>query len=234
MTAIDQKWIIRIILKEMNLVIGHVKILSTYHASAKDFLSKYSSLSRVCQAVENGEVHEEHGSIELFRWSSPMLCFRGAIGNLHNLTTQKEFYLETKMDGERFHMHIKDGEYKYFSRRGHEFNKFGENKAGGSLTPFLQSLFKIPIKNLILDGEMMVWNKELLVYHTKGENIDVKAIEPNDAQLRPCFCAFDVLYLNDQSLIDKPYAERIRLLPTIFNEKPGVLTMCKPIKIRDR
>lgn len=233
MTAIDQKWIIRIILKDMYLGISPGKILSTYHVSARDFQNQYSSLLRVCQAVENGEVYEDNGTVELFRRCNPMLCMRGTISNLQNMMTQKEFYLETKMDGERFHIHIKDGEYKYFSRRGYEFNAFGSDISNGSLTPFIQSLFKIPIKNIILDGEMMVWNKEHLIYHTKGENIDVKSIQPNDSTVRPCFCAYDILYLNDQSLINKPYAERTRLLATIFNEKAGVLTMCKPIKIRD-
>lgn len=235
MTAIDQKWLVRIILKDMNLGVKPGTILTTFNPSAKEFLNQYSSLSRVCLAVENGEVYEDGGSVvELFRRCNPMLCQRGTVEKFQSLLSQKEYYLETKMDGERFHMHIKDGEYKYFSRGGVEFKSFGANKASGSLTPFIQPLFKVPVKNLILDGEMMVFNKEHLIYHTKGEHFDVKSIQPNDAMLRPCFVAYDVLYFNDQSLIHKPYAERSRLLASMFNEKPGVLAMCKPIKIRDR
>ncbi|KAG4073170.1 hypothetical protein HA402_002559 [Bradysia odoriphaga] len=234
MTAIDQKWLVRIILKDMNLGIKPGTILTTFNPSAKEFLNQYSSLSRVCQAVENGEVYEDSASVvELFRRCNPMLCQRGTVEKLQSLLGHKEYYLETKMDGERFHMHIKDGEYKYFSRGGHEFNSFGSNKTNGSLTPFVEPLFKVAVKNLILDGEMMVYNKEHLVYHTKGEHFDVKAIQPNDSTRRPCFVAYDILYFNDQSLINKPYAERSRLLASLFNEKPGVLTMCKPIKIRD-
>lgn len=234
MTAIDQKWLIRIILKEMDLGIKTAKILATYHPSAKDFQNQYSSLSRVCQAIENGEAFQDTGFIELFQRSNPMLCQRGTVEKIQKLLMHREFYLETKMDGERFHIHVKDGIYKYFSRGGFEFNNFGSTKSEGSLTPFIDPLFKIPIKNIILDGEMMVWNKEFFIYHTKGEHFDVKAIQYNNATLRPCFCAYDILYLNDQPLLNKPYAERTRLLATIFNEKPGVLTMCKPIKIRDR
>lgn len=235
MTAVDQKWLVRIILKDMNLGVKPGTILTIFNPSAKEFLNQYSSLSRVCQAIEKGEVFEDGGSVvELFRRCNPMLCQRGTIEKLQSLLNHKEYYLETKMDGERFHMHIKDGEYKYYSRGGHEFNSFGSNKSGGSLTPFIEPLFKVPVKNLILDGEMMVFNKEHLIYHTKGEHFDVKAIQPNDSTIRPCFVAYDILYFNDQSLINKPYAERSRLLASIFNEKPGVLSMCKPIKIRDR
>lgn len=234
MSATDQKWLIAIILKEMNLGVKPGTILTTFHGSAKHFQNQYSSLSRVCQAIENGEVYEDNGTVELFRRCNPMLCQRGTLEKLQSLLSQREFYVETKMDGERFLMHIRDGEFKYFSRKGHEFDSFGANKMSGSLTPFVEPLFKVPVKNLILDGEMMVWNKDYMIYHTKGEHYDVKSIQPNDSTLRPCFCAYDILYLNDQSLINKPYAERARLLATIFNEKPGVLTMCKPIKIRDR
>lgn len=234
MTAIDQKWLIRIILKEMHLGVNPGKVLSIYHKSAKDFQNQYCSLSRVCQAIENGEVYQDNGSVELFRRCNPMLCLRGTVEKLQSLLSQREYYLETKMDGERFHMHVKDGQYQYFSRGGFEFNHFGSNKSSGSLTPFIEPLFKTEVKNLILDGEMMVWNKQFQIYHTKGEHYDVKSIQANDSTLRPCFCAYDILYFNDQSLINKPYAERIRLLATIFNERPGVLTMCKPIKIRDR
>lgn len=234
MTAIDQKWLIRIILKVMDLGIKPPKIISTYHPSAKEFLNQYSSLARVCQAIESGEVFEDSGSVELFRRCNPMLCMRGTVEKLQQLLTHREFYLETKMDGERFHLHVKDGVYKYFSRGGHEYNNFGSSRADGSLTPFIDPLFKIPIKNVILDGEMMVWNKDFQIYHTKGEHFDVKAIQSNNSTLRPCFCAYDILYLNDQPLLNKPYAERTRLLATIFNEKPGVLATCKPIKIRDR
>lgn len=234
MTAIDQKWLIRIILKDMDLGIQPGKILTTYHPSAKEFQEQYISLSRACQAIENGETLHDSASIELFRRCSPMLCYRGTMEKLQSLLNQGEFYLETKMDGERFHMHMKDGEYKYFSRKGHEYNKFGSNRSEGSLTPFIHPLFKSSVKNVVLDGEMMVWNKEFLIYHTKGENYDVKSILASDSTVRPCFCAYDILYLNDQSLLDKPYAERTRVLATIFDEKPGVLTMCKPIKIRDR
>lgn len=234
MTVIDQKWLIRIILKEMNLGVKPGTTLNIYHKSAKDFLNQFSSLSRVCDAIENGEVYQENGTVELFRRCMPMLCQRGTVEKLQTLLKQKEYYAETKMDGERFQIHISDGEYKYFSRGGSEYNSFGTNKSSGSLTPFIDSLFKVPIKNLILDGEMMVWNREFLIFHTKGEHFDVKSIQPNNSTLRPCFCAYDILFFNDQSLINKPYAERTRLLATIFNEKPGVLTRCKPIRIESR
>ncbi len=156
MTVIDQKWLIRIILKEMNLGINPGTILTMFHKSAKDFQNQYSSLSRACQAIENGEVYEENGSVELFRRCNPMLCLRGTVEKLQTLLSEGEYYLETKMDGERFHMHISDGEFKYFSRGGHEYNSFGSNKTAGSLTPFIEPLFKVPVRNLILDGEMMV------------------------------------------------------------------------------
>lgn len=98
MTAIDQKWIIRIILKDLNLGIGKVRILSSYHPSARNFFDQYSNLSRVCECVESGKVFELRGSVEPLQPCHPMLCFRGTIGKLTQLLASKEFYLETKMD----------------------------------------------------------------------------------------------------------------------------------------
>lgn len=47
MTAIDQKWLIRIILKNLRLGIGKQKMFALFHPSAYDFYCQYSNLSRV-------------------------------------------------------------------------------------------------------------------------------------------------------------------------------------------
>lgn len=164
-----------------------------------------------------------------------MLSQRIKLSALDPLFSETQFYLETKMDGERFTLHINENEYRYFSRRCHDFTKsFGSDITHGTLTPFLHGLFKIKIKSAIFDGEMMVWNRQDSKYHIKGENYDVKNLKENDPSTRPCYCIFDVLYLNDKNLMSVPYAERMRLLQTLFHDKEGVLQKCHPIKLRDR
>lgn len=237
MTAIDQKWLTRIILKKMRLGLGPQKILSVYHPSASDFFDRYVHLSRVCDCVDSGETSEapvsdpfaNKGTIEPMQPFRPMLCQKLGLATFEQQIRIHDFYTETKMDGERFQMHIADGQYKYFSRKGYAYS----TEFGRTLTPFIGKLFCVPITNIILDGEMMVWNIAEQTYRTKAENTDVKSIKSDNPVMRPCFCAYDVLYLNNVCLTSKPYAERSRLLQTLFNERAGFLTRCKRSKIRD-
>lgn len=47
MSALEQKWLIRIILKEVSIKLTEKKILSVYHPNANKFHSQYTHLSKV-------------------------------------------------------------------------------------------------------------------------------------------------------------------------------------------
>lgn len=232
--ALDMKWLAKIILRKLYLNYGKTKLLERYHPSAPE-LSKCNKLSRVCELVESDKsVAEMLISVEIFNPITSMLCARFDFKKLEELL-DKEVYMDTKFDGERFQLHIKDKEFRYFSRRGHDYSEsFGKSSADGSLTPFLANQFKIPIHSVILDGEMMIYKKDEKKYHTKGEfEIDVKRIKNDNLDHRPCFCVYDVLYLNGISQMKKPFAERLTLLKNLINDKEGVIKTCIPIKVRD-
>lgn len=243
MTAIDQKWLIRIMLERIRFGIGPQKIMSMFHPAANDLYARYSHLSKVCDCIERKEIGG--GDAELLVDDSivqpgqpfrPMLCQASHTVNLEQLIANEEFYLETKLDGERFQLHIiGDGQqYRYFSRKSKEYTqKFGGDVTTGTLTPYISRLFKQPISSAIFDGEMMVWNRDERVYRVKAENTDVKSLRTNDSTLRPCFCVYDVLHLNGQCLIRKPYAERVRLLSTLFKEQPGFMVLSQSTRIKD-
>ncbi|KAL9692558.1 hypothetical protein quinque_015737 [Culex quinquefasciatus] len=238
MSQVDQKWLIRILLKNLRLGMSLGKILGVYHAKAGQLYDRFSNLSKVCEVVESGEGLEElgegGGSVELFHPVKPMLCQRVDLKLVDGMLKRDEYWLETKMDGERFQIH-KDGVvFKYFSRNSYEYSEvFGvnRNQVGSTLTPFLADLLASNVQSVILDGEMMVFDKVALIYRDKSENTDVKAVKSDNPTLRPCFCVYDVLFLNGKSLIAVPYAERIRLLGTLIKPKVGVLTTCKRIKV---
>lgn len=163
-----------------------------------------------------------------------MLCERRNISELGEMLSSHEYYAQTKMDGERFQLHMNNGEFRYFSRNGFDYtHAFGFDCKNGSLTPFMHQLIKNLVKNVILDGEMMVWNKLKKCFHTKGEGHDVKAISNRESNLVPCFVTYDVLYLNNNSIISKSYAERNRLLETLISEEEGVLVRCKATRVKN-
>ena len=232
MSQMDQKWLVRIILKKLNLGINQNKILSCYHPMAVDFFELYSDLSRVCKAIETDEkINVDPNRAELFHPIKPMLCQKVDLKRVRELLKRRdmEYYVETKMDGERFQIH-KDGElWKFFSRNGIDYTQAFST----TLTPFLEKLFQIPVKSIILDGEMMVWDKEKKEYRDKSENLDAKNVRANDPRYRQCFCAYDILYLNGQATMNRPYADRIRLLNTVVKEHPGFFSKCKREKVRD-
>lgn len=171
LSAIDRKWLARIILKKIKLGLGERRMLQLYHKNANNFYNQYSHLSNVIKAIETGQSIDQHQTtlIELFKPIRPMLCERGYIKQINRMLEKHEYYLETKMDGERFHIHIDGRKLKYFSRSCNEdFTQiFGADPSGGIYSPMLYRLLNGKIQNGILDGEMMVWDREDEVFHTK-------------------------------------------------------------------
>ncbi|XP_055613187.1 DNA ligase 4-like [Uranotaenia lowii] len=242
MTQLDQKWLIRIILKNLRLGMTKQKLLGLYHPKASQLFDRFSNLSKVCEVVESGEVSDEAEvptkklAIQIFHPVKAMLCQRVDLRAVDEMLQKEEFWLETKMDGERFQIHKEGQIFKYFSRNSYEYSHvFGENPnhSGSTLTPYISSLIEPSVQSIILDGEMMVFDKTDLAYRDKSENTDVKALKSDNPNLRPCFCVYDILFLNGRSLIGIPYAERIRLLKTAIKEKIGVLVSCRRIKVND-
>lgn len=239
-TATDQKWLIRIILKNIRIGLGTKKLLSLLRYDADDLFARHNSLKQLCITLENPSTAAVEAasinnmSIEPGNPFRPMLCERISISNLDQLVANDDYYVETKMDGERFQIHLANERYHYFSRRGFDYtSNFGADVSVGSLTPDLTNAFKVQVSNCVLDGEMMVWNRHEEIYHIKAEHTDVKSLPRNHPTLRPSFCVYDVLFLNGVCLLRKPYAERIRLLQTLIRQRPGVLTLSQPVRIRD-
>ncbi|XP_055635949.1 DNA ligase 4 [Toxorhynchites rutilus septentrionalis] len=241
LTQLDQKWLIRIILKNLRLGMSQQKLLGLYHPRASALFDRYSYLSKVCEAVESDKISAEEdeidsGAVKVFHPIKPMLCQRVDLKLVDSMLKKDEYWLETKMDGERFQLHKEGQVFKYFSRNSFEYSHvFGENAnhSGSTLTPYLADLLSTTIQSVVLDGEMMVFDKNELTYRDKSENTDVKAIKRDNPTLRPCFCVYDILYLNGKCVINVPYAERIRLLETVVKTKVGILVTCFRVKVKN-
>lgn len=204
-----------------------------------DYYNQYSLLSRTCEIIESGNANEEENQnqnhIEIFKPIRPMLCERGKIADINGLLGEDDYYVETKMDGERCHIHIKGKEYKYFSRSCNDESTkvFGADFSGGLLSPVLHRLLSGKFESAIFDGEMMVWNREQKNYVTKTEKATARFLHADNPDRNPCYCIYDLLYLDGQSLMGIPYAERIRKLQSLVTESPGQLNLCSRVKIRD-
>lgn len=58
-------------------------------------------------------------------------------------------------------------------------------------------------------------------------------MQPSDRKLKPCFVIYDIIYLDDECLIGKPYAERVRLLRSKITERRGDLMFCERTKVEN-
>lgn len=156
MSALEAKWFTRIILKDLRIGLSPNQILNCLHPEGADIFKSLNSLELICDRIE-GDKDVGSLEIQLFVPFKPQLCARINSLNLDELFRATEFFVETKMDGERQQLHRRGDSYQYFTRQGFNASSwFGENPNSGKLTPNIHSLFKIKIEDLILDGEMMV------------------------------------------------------------------------------
>lgn len=66
LSAIDIKWLTRIILKSMKLGLGEKTMMTIYHKDATKFFDRMTRLSAVINAIESGKVFNENDSGKCF------------------------------------------------------------------------------------------------------------------------------------------------------------------------
>ncbi|CAH2223540.1 DNA ligase 4 [Pelobates cultripes] len=220
-TSLEQKWLIRMIIKDMKLGLSQQTIFSVFHKDALELHNVTTDLEKVCHQLHDPSVCLSDVSISLFSAFKPMLAAIANIQQIEKQMNQQSFYIETKLDGERMQMH-KDGDvYKYFSRNGFDYTpQFGATPLEGSLTPFIHNVFRLDVQNCILDGEMMAYNPNTQTFMQKGSKFDIKKMV-DDSELQTCFCIFDVLMFNDKKLAHEPLRKRHDTLHEIFTPVKG-------------
>ncbi|XP_013923320.1 PREDICTED: DNA ligase 1 [Thamnophis sirtalis] len=141
------------------------------------------------------------------------------IGEVLKRFEEAAFTCEYKYDGEREQIHIlENGEVHIYSRSQ-------EN----TTTKYPDIVSRVPkvknstVKSCILDAEVVAWDpvsKQILPFQilTTRKRKDVDAA---DIRVQVCIYAFDMLYLNGMSLVQKPLSQRRTLLHNSFSEVEG-------------
>lgn len=221
MTATEQKWLIRVLLKDMRLGIGQGTIFNAWHPDAKDLYDVNNSLEKVSVALRDPTVRLHEIEVSLFSAFRPMLAERALLEKVEAQMNHKAYYAETKYDGERSQIHKKGSVYKYFSRNGFDFtDNFGANPKSGIFTPYLHGLFLPSVRDVILDGEVVSWSKTHKSIISKGEHMDVKNLR-EDGDYQVCLCVFDIIYLNGEVLTNQPLSERLSKLKDVITPHEG-------------
>ncbi|KAJ7504480.1 DNA ligase IV [Mycena galericulata] len=226
-TPEEQRWIVRIILKDMVISVKETTVFSVFHPDAQDLYNTCSDLKKVAWELwdPSHRLREEDKAVQLCSAFAPMLCKRptktieGTVKEMGG----SEFIIEEKLDGERMQLHKRGNEYFYCSRKGKDYTYlYGKHLAAGSLTPYIDKAFDPRVVDIILDGEMLVWDpvsqRNLPFGTLKTAALDKSKKEHNP---RPCFKVFDLLYLNGQSLIEKSTSTRKKNMRACLKEIKG-------------
>ena len=137
----------------------------------------------------------------------------------------RDFSCEYKYDGQRAQVHCDDkGKVSIFSRHLEQMtDKYPD------LVSLVPQIRGESVSSFILEGEVVAVNQEtgeLQPFQTLT-NRAKKNVEIGDIKVNVCLFAFDLMYLNGEPLLDRPFRERRELLRGLFVEVPNQFTWVK-------
>ncbi|KAG5681548.1 hypothetical protein PVAND_010968 [Polypedilum vanderplanki] len=131
-----------------------------------------------------------------------------------------EFTSEWKYDGERAQIHMNEkGVISIYSR-----NQENNTSKYPDIISRIELTTKDRVKSFILDCEAVAWDqekKQILPFQILSTR---KRKDANEAEIKVQVCVymFDLLYLNGESLVEKPFIKRRELLYDNFQEVEGI------------
>ena len=230
MDAMELKWLVRVILKRMPLGVGEVLLFRNMHPDAKDLYEVNANLEDVCERLRDPSVRLHQLEVTLMTPFRPQLADRKEVQKIPRIMKNKKFYIETKYDGERCQLHKCGDTFRYFSRNGNDFTKEYGEKSGDArmFSTVIASCLDSSVENIILDGEMCTWSKELNCLLQKGQQFSIRQAR-NDDQVHQCLILYDILLLNGRVLSGLPLKERVSILAGVVREQEGKVEMCRRV-----
>ncbi|XP_075557450.1 DNA ligase 1 isoform X2 [Dermacentor variabilis] len=150
----------------------------------------------------------------------PMLAHpTKAISEVLNRFEGSAFTCEFKYDGERAQIHLlEDGSVRIYSRNQEDnTGKYPE------VVSRIRAAISPDTKTCILDSEAVAWDRPsqtILPFQTLSTRKRKETTE-EEVKVQVCVFAFDLLYLNGESLVKEALRKRRELLRKILVEVPG-------------
>jgi DNA ligase-1 len=180
---------------------------------------------------------EEHCRITPGVPVKPMLAYpTKGIHEVLKRFDQIEFTCEYKYDGERAQIHIlNDGSVQVYSRNS-ENNTTKYPDVADTLSEILSLKSKErQVKSAILDAEVVAYDieKKLIQPFQVLSTRKRKDVNAADIKIQVCIFAFDLMYLNDESLIDLAFWDRRQRLYDYFPCTQGKLMYAEHMDMND-
>ena len=149
------------------------------------------------------------------------------LGEMLTKLQGRDFSCEYKYDGQRAQVHCDaDGKVSIFSRHLELMtDKYPD------LVALVPDIRGDGVSSFILEGEVVAVDQEngdLKTFQTLT-NRARKDVDIGTIQVNVCLFAFDLMYLNGEPLLDRPFRERRGLLRSMFHEKQYRFTWVKSI-----
>uniref|UniRef100_A0AAR2JR23 DNA ligase n=1 Tax=Pygocentrus nattereri TaxID=42514 RepID=A0AAR2JR23_PYGNA len=158
----------------------------------------------------------------------PMLAHpTKGVGEVMKRFDEAAFTCEYKYDGERAQIHIlENGEVRIFSR-----NQEDNTSKYPDIILRIPQVKKESVRCCVLDSEAVAWDREkkqiqpFQVLTTRKR----KDVDASEIKVQVCVYAFDLLYLNGESLVKEPLSRRRALLRESFVEKEGEFVFARSL-----
>ncbi|MBA3957416.1 MAG: hypothetical protein H0X51_03340 [Parachlamydiaceae bacterium] len=173
-------------------------------ASTSDVIKKIRSVrTEVTNAdLEMGKTYKPKKKVAIAKIPhniSPMLCTL-----VEEPFDRKNWIFEIKWDGYRALTEIENGHVKIYSRNQQSFN--------ARFPSIVAALETLPVKNAVLDGEIVVLDSE------GRSRFQLMQNEKNRQRGALCYCLFDLLFLDGKDLRQEPLIERKKLLKGLLKQ----------------
>ena len=149
------------------------------------------------------------------------------LGDMLTRLQGRDFSCEYKYDGQRAQVHCDDkGKVTIFSRHLEVMtDKYPD------LVALVPQIRGEGVRSFILEGEVVAVDREsgeLKTFQTLA-NRARKDVAIGTVTIDVCLFAFDLMYLNGEELMDRPFRERRSLLRSLFVEIPHTFTWVKSL-----
>jgi DNA ligase-1 len=208
---IEGRYLARIMLSEMRIGVGDgnvreavAKAFSVPAALVEHAYQAVNDLGEVALLAKRGEKALEEVNIELFRPVKMMLAKQGTIAEM--IQEQGSIAAEFKYDGTRFQFHKRGDEFKIYSRKLEDVTD--------AMPDISELLMNCTEHDVILDGEIIaVKNGKPMPFQYVLKRFRRRHdIEAHVENIRLIPNVFDILLLDNESQIEKPFTERRRIL----------------------
>ncbi|KAK9834174.1 hypothetical protein WJX81_005346 [Elliptochloris bilobata] len=246
-TPRQMRWIVQIILGNLKVGLAEKSVLNMYHPDAEDLINVNNDLEKLLLDLRDPDKRIPRQSIQpgsVARAQLARMC--SGPEEAFKLMAGRDFIVEAKYDGNRMQVHLldRDEPIQYYSRRGVEHG-------AQSNYSVLDEVVKRQVRQdrVILDGEVVVWNKTRQAFEPfggflkavnaarsgraadellemNGFNGEIMTADPDYTtprvrDLEVVYVAFDVLYCDGQSVINRPLVERHQLLNRLVSAAPA-------------